>query len=296
MKKVLIVVLLVAASVAEGQSEMRPCNSELRYWDMCRGARGKYEGDWKKGTFNGHGTYISRLSAAPGDEYSETYIGNWTNGLYDGQGTYTVVNRDKVLVKYSGEFKAGAYSGNGTLTLPTGEYAGTWKNGKLNGRGSYSRVAGKAKFVQYDGEWLDGKYSGNGTYLFADGRKYVGMFKEGKPEGEGKEISNEGPVRSGNWKDGILIVAIQNIEASSSEPATDPSKWLLLATQGNAEAQYHYGMSFIIGSGDAVKPRVAIEWLHKAAAQGHENAKKQIISMFDLGIQMSNLAPSIAVR
>jgi hypothetical protein len=296
MKKVLTVVLLVVASIANGQNELRPCNSELRYWDMCRGARGKYEGDWKKGTFNGHGTYSSRLSAAPNDEYAETYVGNWINGLYDGLGTYTVLNRDKVLIKYSGEFKAGAYSGSGTLTLPTGEYAGSWENGKLNGQGSYSRVTGKEKFVQYEGQWLDGKFSGNGTYLFADGRKYVGMFKEGKPEGAGKEISSEGLVRSGNWKDGILIVALQNSEASRSEPATAQSKWLLLATQGNAEAQYHYGMSFILGSGEEVKPRVAIEWLHKAAAQGHENAKKQIVSMFDLGIQMSNLSPSIAVR
>jgi hypothetical protein len=296
MKRVLIVVLLAAASVANGQNELRPCNSELRYWDMCRGARGKYEGDWKKGTFNGHGTYSSRLSAAPNDEYAETYVGNWINGLYDGLGTYTVLNRDKVLIKYSGEFKAGAYSGSGTLTLPTGEYAGSWENGKLNGQGSYSRVTGKEKFVQYEGQWLDGKFSGNGTYSFADGRKYVGMFKEGKPEGAGKEISSEGLVRFGNWKDGILIVALQNSEASRSEPATAQSKWLLLATQGNAEAQYHYGMSFILGSGEEVKPRVAIEWLHKAAAQGHENAKKQIVSMFDLGIQMSNLSPSIAVR
>jgi TPR repeat protein len=54
-------------------------------------------------------------------------------------------------------------------------------------------------------------------------------------------------------------------------------------------------MQFINGTGDEVKPRVAIEWLLRAQAQGHEGAKKQISSMFDLGIQMSTMAPAIMV-
>jgi TPR repeat protein len=67
------------------------------------------------------------------------------------------------------------------------------------------------------------------------------------------------------------------------------------ANQGDADAQYHYGMQFINGTGDEVKPRIAIEWLMKAQAQGHEGAKKQISSMFDLGFQLSNLESAIRV-
>ena len=133
----------------------------------------------------------------------------------------------------------------------------------------------------------------NAVVTFSDGTKYVGEFKDGKPNGQGTRTSASGVVlQSGLWVDGTSV-------GSAVIPAVaakiEPKSLVQRATQGDAEAQYHYGMKFINGTGDEVKPRIAIEWLMKAQAQGHEGAKKQIASMFDLGIQMSNLMPSIVV-
>ena len=47
-----------------------------------------------------------------------------------------------------------------------------------------------------------------------------------------------------------------------------------LADQGNADAQFYLGVMYAIGRGVAQDERKAVEWFRKAAAQGHEGAKK----------------------
>lgn len=135
--------------------------------------------------------------------------------------------------------------------------------------------------------------SGKGEYIFANGNRYVGEFRDGKPHGSGEEISITGSVRKGVWVDGVLVSAVTKIKNDSNI-----SKEMLIekARQGDAESQYRYGMSFILGEGDSIKPRIAFEWLLKAAAQGHDPAKKQLASMYDLGIQMSNIPSSITTK
>lgn len=100
-------------------------------------------------------------------------------------------------------------------------------------------------------------------------------------------------VRQGDLRDGVLITSIAPLSASDR---IDPKILAERAKQGNAEAQFQYGMSFLTGPESSNKPRIAIEWLTKAAAQGHESAKRQIANMFDLGVQMSQMDSSIQVR
>jgi len=100
-------------------------------------------------------------------------------------------------------------------------------------------------------------------------------------------------VRQGDLRDGVLITSVAPLSASDR---IDPKILAERARQGNAEAQFQYGMGFLTGAGSSNKPRIAIEWLTKAAAQGHENAKRQIAGMFDLGVQMSQMDSSIQVR
>ena len=296
MKKIMLVALFSVAFAAHGQNSFPPCSSENRFWDMCVGAKGKYNGEWKKGTYNGLGTYVSTLHSPTGDQYIDKYVGEWKNGLYDGIGVYTVSEGNKTLVLYSGEFKNGSYNGKGTLTLPTGEYRGHWINGKINGKGTYTHLSAARSYLQYEGEWKDGKFEGQGTYLFPDGGKYEGMFNNGKPDGLGKEVTRDGLIRSGLWKDGIFITILQGNESSPSDIARNRTSLFELASQGNADAQFQYGMTFINGKNDEIKPRVAIEWLQKAASQGHQHAQKQIAAMFDLGIRMSNMDSSVRVN
>ncbi|KAL5005990.1 hypothetical protein ScPMuIL_017148 [Solemya velum] len=60
----------------------------------------------------------------------------------------------------------------------------------------------------YNGYWMNGKIHGKGELVWADGRKYVGKFKNGFlhgpgvmtiPKGEGQE-----EIQDANWKDGRL--------------------------------------------------------------------------------------------
>ena len=44
-----------------------------------------------------------------------------------------------------------------------------------------------------------------GTFIFPDGAKYVGEFKDGKPHGQGTMTYADGTVEKGIWKDGELV-------------------------------------------------------------------------------------------
>jgi len=46
-----------------------------------------------------------------------------------------------------------------------------------NGQGTYIYPNGE----KYEGDWKNGKYHGHGTYSWSNGNKYVGEFKDNKP-------------------------------------------------------------------------------------------------------------------
>lgn len=50
-----------------------------------------------------------------------------------------------------------------------------------NGVGAYMWVNG----VKYEGEWKDGKAHGQGTMIFPDGSKYEGEWRDGIAHGQG---------------------------------------------------------------------------------------------------------------
>lgn len=61
---------------------------------------------------------------------------------------------------------------------------------------------GREMYYSYDGEWKDGLMDGEGTYRFEDGKTYVGLFKENKPDGIGTAVYPIGSVYKGEWKKG----------------------------------------------------------------------------------------------
>ena len=54
---------------------------------------------------------------------------------------------------------------------------------------------------RYVGEWKDGKKHGQGTYTFPDGKKYVGGWKDSKYHGQGTLTSSDGKYFVGEFKD-----------------------------------------------------------------------------------------------
>ena len=71
-----------------------------------------------------------------------------------------------------------------------------------NGEFVYSEEGEDDNDGKYVGEFKDGKPNGQGTLTTPDGRKYVGEWKNGKEHGHGTFIFPDGTKYVGEWKNG----------------------------------------------------------------------------------------------
>ena len=182
-----------------------------------------YEGSFRKSKFNGRGTMVFNDG--------EKYVGQWKNDLQNGQGTYYYGDGDR----YEGTFKNGKLSGFGTMFYVDGSrYEGHWKENYKDGQGSFYKINGQ----KVSGLWNAGKFLGKeniskpqssahadvaeaatsssdnalrncndnyckqgmGVYKYKDGSRWVGQFRNGKPEGEGTCYYANGDKYVGGWK------------------------------------------------------------------------------------------------
>ena len=67
-----------------------------------------------------------------------------------------------------------------------------------NGQGTYIYPNGE----KYVGDWKNGKYHGHGTFTYLDGNMYVGEFKDGLKNGQGTQTWLDGRKYVGEYKDG----------------------------------------------------------------------------------------------
>ena len=170
-----------------------------------------------------------------GDEKKDfKYVGEIVNGEPNGSGTYTSPGG----FKYVGEFKDGKHHGKGTIYHLTGaKYEGEWKDNVKHGQGSHIfsdglKIVGEFRRNRpWNATWYDkkGHFIKNTVssiekrqkgvlfgrkvnrklewYKTGDevkDEKYVGEIKNGKPNGQGTEISTYGSKYVGGWKDGEL--------------------------------------------------------------------------------------------
>ncbi len=56
--------------------------------------------------------------------------------------------------------------------------------------------------TKYMGEWKDGEFHGQGTMTYHDGNKFVGKWKDGVYHGQGTMTYHDGRKYVGEWKDG----------------------------------------------------------------------------------------------
>jgi hypothetical protein len=153
MKHIALTFLLIFTGQTYSQSKLPACKGDDHYkWDRCFGSekminqRDTYSGEYKKGIWNGHGTYSY--------ENGEKYVGEWKDGRYHGKGTYTLKDGSK----YVGEYKNDDRHGLGVVYRADGsiQAKGRWDNGILqNGSNSsapqiaISRVAGTFRCNYY---------------------------------------------------------------------------------------------------------------------------------------------------
>jgi hypothetical protein len=130
-----------------------------------------------------------------------------------GKTTITFENGNKLLA----EFKDGNPINHFTLTYANGdEYIGELVGGSTptpepHGQGMMTKNINNIKDVNkadalvlvHDGQWKDGVPEGNGKETYADGSFYEGQFMEGLATGTGRKIYADGTIYEGDWQDGV---------------------------------------------------------------------------------------------
>ena len=76
----------------------------------------------------------------------------------------------------------------------TGNVASKW----TNCIGTFAWPDGR----KYVGEYSDGKPNGQGTFMWSDGRKYVGLYSDSQPNGQGTFTWPDGRKHVGAYRSG----------------------------------------------------------------------------------------------
>jgi len=58
---------------------------------------------------------------------------------------------------------------------------------------------------------MDDKKEGRGVFLWPDGRKYDGMWLNGKQDGLGTYMTANGKAKQGEWKEGKRITWVEKV-------------------------------------------------------------------------------------
>ncbi len=211
MRLLLIALVLVMASPflrAQGKCIKGTCS--LGYGEYRFDNGDEYKGQFKSGKFEGQGI----LYLVTGDKY----LGNWVAAQREGRGRLEFANKDV----YLGNFTANNIEGEGEMTYADGaHYSGQWANNKRNGEGQLQLsngelLTGTWKNDQYQAAWnsvafmgdtinlrncnTDYCSSGIGKFTYDNGNRFVGDFRDGRPEGTGILYFKGGNRYEGDWK------------------------------------------------------------------------------------------------
>ena len=151
-----------------------------------------YEGEYKNGKPNGHGSMTS-------EDNKTIYDGEWKNGKKEGIGKLIISDK----YNYSGPFEKDYISGTGGVLCDNqgNIYDGDFEKGKFHGYGHYKMSNGDT----YIGEFKDGLFNGKGQFSDKDGNLFDGEFKNGKKEGKGMLIKKDGEKIEGIFSNDALV-------------------------------------------------------------------------------------------
>lgn len=126
--------------------------------------------------------YVNELRHPDGEgtmKYSDgkVYTGDWVDGVQQGQGRMQYNNNDI----YDGEWSNGKRNGKGTYTWSDEKkYEGTYVDDVRNGEGIFSGWVDLTNGYSgtYYGESKNDQFDGSGYFLFDNGDRFDGIYKE----------------------------------------------------------------------------------------------------------------------
>eukprot|EP00542_Grammatophora_oceanica_P000090 CAMPEP_0194067692 /NCGR_PEP_ID=MMETSP0009_2-20130614/86689_1 /TAXON_ID=210454 /ORGANISM="Grammatophora oceanica, Strain CCMP 410" /LENGTH=726 /DNA_ID=CAMNT_0038720725 /DNA_START=60 /DNA_END=2240 /DNA_ORIENTATION=+ len=161
----------------------------------CKYTGFSYTGDFRNNMFSCYG----HLVLIDGS----TFQGDFVDGAMNGIGTFHDVIHG---YEYNGDFKHGLKHGFGQETFEDGRmYCGEYRDSQRCGFGKlFQSEEGGDPVLIYKGDWIDGRMSGEGVrYDLTTPVKgtFTGTFKDGKREGHGTFVCENGDVFEGKWRE-----------------------------------------------------------------------------------------------
>jgi hypothetical protein len=188
---------------AFAQSNLPACQgADASRWSNCFGtfifaSGNKYSGQWKDSRRSGHGTEIF----ANGNKY----VGEFKNDKPNGLGTLYSTNGSVIN---QGMWADGNFVGSAPAQQATAPNTEIEKQSNLpacqGSVSSWSNCFGDSTYtngVKFVGEWKQGKPNGQGSFIFPDGSKFVGESKDGKFNGTVTFTNADGMKFVGEVKD-----------------------------------------------------------------------------------------------
>ena len=198
--------------------------------------------------------------------------------LYGEKNQFVAVNLETLaeLYKAAGDTKkAGKYLNNAKDAGAKAESVNTSKGcisgNCVNGKGTYIDADGN----KYAGVWKDGKPHGKGTFTKADGSKYIGDFRDGAQYGKGTAIGSDGSQYIGEWRDGKRHGHGTQIWPDSSKHTGEWDNDIPLGQNAAGAAQ-----------GNAVVSPAALEAFNTAAKLKEQGKYSEAITRVEKALEM----------
>tara|TARA_Y100000814_G_C12344828_1_gene405372 strand:- start:122 stop:2014 length:1893 start_codon:yes stop_codon:yes gene_type:complete len=177
------------------------------YWDNCIGSYtwsngSKYVGHWKDDRKHGHGITIFGTGEWEGDKY----IGEFKEDKKDGQGNYIFSDGEI----WQGQFKNDEWidgnkyaSDKSNSSSQESSLANCTNSPSYEGATYWDNCIGTYIWndgAKYVGEYKNNLHHGHGTYTWPIGDKYIGEFLEGRRHGHGYQYQANGNTYIGEHK------------------------------------------------------------------------------------------------
>ena len=129
--------------------------------------------------------------------------GGWIADLDAGCQVWNPTPQLGETARWQGACRDGRAEGRGVLTWLLGTRVlerdeGQWHQGRQYGQGRQAWAGGR-----YDGFLADSAPEGQGTMVLANGDRFTGGFRAGRPQGRGR-LERGGEVFEGEWRGGCF--------------------------------------------------------------------------------------------